>query len=91
MGQQITSKPDFEFLFRRSMLVENGLPWSDPAATPLLQAYVRGDRGHFLVPDEDAASLGRKFVVHMLWYSHSRIMFTADFIKDLLQIGRAHV
>ena len=45
---------------------------------------MRGDRSHFLVPDEDAASLGGKFAVHILWYSHSRIMFTFDFVEELL-------
>lgn len=50
-----------------------------------LQAYLRRDRGYFLVPDEDAQSTGGKFIVHMLWYSHSRILFTADFIEELLR------
>jgi predicted SAM-dependent methyltransferase len=49
-----------------------------------LRAYGRGDASHFLVPDEDARSLGGKFIVHMLWYSHSRILFTGDFIEELL-------
>ena len=49
-----------------------------------IEAYLRGDRDHFLVPDEDAASLGGKLVVHMLWYGHSRLLFTADFVEELL-------
>lgn len=55
-----------------------------PDAEKAIVAYVRGDRSHFLVPDEDAASLGGKFAVHILWYSHSRIMFTFDFVEELL-------
>ena len=47
-------------------------------------AYQRGDRNYFLVPDEDARSLGGKFVTHILWYSYSRVMFTHDFIEELL-------
>jgi predicted SAM-dependent methyltransferase len=49
-----------------------------------IAAYRRGDREYFLVPDEDAKSLGGKFVLHMLWYSHSRVMFTRDFVEELL-------
>ena len=50
-----------------------------------IDAYRRGARQHFLVPDEDAASLGGKFVVHMLWYGHSRMLFTRDFAEELLR------
>lgn len=52
-----------------------------------ITAYLGGDRGHFLVPDDHVQSLGGKFVVHMLWYGYSVSMFTADFIEELL--GRA--
>lgn len=50
-----------------------------------LEAYRRRERDYFLVPDEDAQSLGGKFIVHMLWYSYSRVLFTADFIEELLR------
>jgi ubiquinone/menaquinone biosynthesis C-methylase UbiE len=49
-----------------------------------LQAYLRNDRSHFLIPDEDVTSLGGKFITHMLWYGYSRTLFTADFIEELL-------
>ena len=49
-----------------------------------IDAYRRGDRAHFLIPDEDAASLGGKFVAHMLWYGHSRMLFTPDLVEELL-------
>ena len=49
-----------------------------------IDAYRRGDRSHFLIPDEDVSSLGGKFVVHMLWYGYSVTLFTADFIEELL-------
>jgi predicted SAM-dependent methyltransferase len=55
-----------------------------PDLDKAMQAYQRGEREHFLVPDEDAASLGGKLIVHILWYSHSRVMFTFDFIEELL-------
>jgi len=47
-------------------------------------AYQRGDRGHFLVPDEDARSLGAKLVVQLIWYGYSRTLFTTDFIEEML-------
>lgn len=50
-----------------------------------IEAYRRGDRSHFLVPDEDVTSLGGKFVVHMLWYGYSVTLFTADFAEELLR------
>ncbi len=49
-----------------------------------IAAYLRGDTRHFLIPDDDASSLGGKFVAHMLWYGHSRTLFTADFAVELL-------
>jgi len=50
-----------------------------------LQAFLRGDRGYFLIPDQDAQSLGGKFILHVLWLGHSRMLFTADFIEELLR------
>jgi predicted SAM-dependent methyltransferase len=49
-----------------------------------VRAYARGDRGYFLVPDEDARSLGSKLIVQMLWYGYSRLIFTEDFIEEQL-------
>ena len=49
-----------------------------------IRAYLDKDVEHFLVPDEDARSLGGKFIFHMLWYGHSRVLFTYDFIEELL-------
>ena len=50
-----------------------------------IEAYRRRDSTYFLIPDADAASLGGKFVVHMLWYAYTRTMFTADFAEELLR------
>jgi predicted SAM-dependent methyltransferase len=55
-----------------------------PDADKGIAAYLRGEREYFFVSDEDAASLGGKFVIHMLWYGHSRLLFTRDFIEELL-------
>jgi SAM-dependent methyltransferase len=49
------------------------------------RAYVDGDRDYFLVPDDDARSLGGKLVTQLLWYGYSRSLFTADFIEELLR------
>jgi predicted SAM-dependent methyltransferase len=49
-----------------------------------IQAYLRGDSGYFLVPEDEVSSHGGRFVVHMLWYGYSVTLFTADFIEELL-------
>ena len=50
-----------------------------------IQAYLRGDREYFLVPDDIVHSHGGRFIVHMLWYGYSVTLFTADFIEELLR------
>jgi predicted SAM-dependent methyltransferase len=50
-----------------------------------IAAYQRRDREYFLVPDEDAESIGAKFVVQMLWYGYSKLLFTRDFIEEMLR------
>lgn len=52
-----------------------------------VRAYERGDRDYFLVPDEDAASMGAKLVTQLIWYGYSRTLFTPEFAIELL--GRA--
>jgi predicted SAM-dependent methyltransferase len=49
-----------------------------------IDAYQRGHAGYFHVPDEEAASLSGKFIVHMLWFGYSRSLFTHEFVKELL-------
>jgi predicted SAM-dependent methyltransferase len=50
-----------------------------------IAAYQRGDRDYFLIPDEDARSVGAKFITQMLWYGYSRTLFTRDFIAEQLE------
>jgi predicted SAM-dependent methyltransferase len=57
-----------------------GLPDLDKA----IDAYLKKDPGYFLIPDEDVKSLGGKLVVQMIWYGHSRSVFTHDFVEELL-------
>ena len=49
-----------------------------------VRAYERGDRDYFLVPDEDAKSLGAKLVTQLIWYGYSRTLFTPGFIEEML-------
>ena len=60
-----------------------GLPDIDRS----IEAYLRRDSSFFLVPDEDAASVGAKFVLQLIWYGYSKTFFNYDFIAELL--GRA--
>lgn len=48
------------------------------------QAYLRNDRDYFLVPDEDAQSIGGKLITQLIWYGYTRTLFTSDFIEELL-------
>jgi predicted SAM-dependent methyltransferase len=50
-----------------------------------IKAYERGDRDYFLVPDDDAKSLGAKLVTQLLWYGYSRTLFTSEFIEEMLR------
>ena len=50
-----------------------------------LRAFLAGDRGYFLIPDEDARSLGGKLVTQLLWYGWSRSLFTRDSVAELLE------
>ena len=49
-----------------------------------IAAYERGDRDYFLVPDEDARSMGAKLVTQLIWYGYSRTLFVADYVEELL-------
>lgn len=49
-----------------------------------IDAYRRGDRAYFYVPDRDAASAGRKLVAQITWYGSVRTPFTFDCIEELL-------
>ena len=50
-----------------------------------MDAYRRGDRDYFLIPDDDMRSLGGKLITQLVWYGYSRTMFVPDFIEELLQ------
>jgi predicted SAM-dependent methyltransferase len=50
-----------------------------------IDAYQRRDSSYFKVPDEDAKSVGAKFVTQMVWYGYSRSLFTHEFIEEQLE------
>ena len=50
-----------------------------------VRAYDRGDREYFLIPDEDARSIGAKLVTQLIWYGYSRTLFTREFITEMLE------
>ena len=57
-----------------------------------VEAYQRGDRDYFLIPDEDARKIGAKLVLQLTWYGYSRTLFTHDFIEEqLLKAGFGRV
>ena len=49
-----------------------------------VDAYRRGERDYFLVPDEDASRLGAKLVTQLLWYGYSKTLFVPDFVEELI-------
>jgi SAM-dependent methyltransferase len=55
-----------------------------PDLEKAVDAYQRGDRDYFLVPDEDASALGAKLVVQLMWYGYTRTPFTRDLAHELL-------
>jgi ubiquinone/menaquinone biosynthesis C-methylase UbiE len=50
-----------------------------------VDAYRRGDKSYFMVPDADAASVGGKLVVQLMWYSYVRMLFTYDSLEEQLK------
>jgi predicted SAM-dependent methyltransferase len=67
-------------VIRTGGVLRLGLPDLDRA----IDAYVRGDAGYFVVPDDDAATLAGKLSVQMTWYGSSRSLLTHDFVAELL-------
>jgi SAM-dependent methyltransferase len=50
-----------------------------------IRAFLADDRDYFLIPDEDAETIGAKMVTQVVWYGWSRTPFTHDFIEELLR------
>jgi predicted SAM-dependent methyltransferase len=67
-------------VLRPNGVLRLGLPDLDRS----VQAYLRKDSSSFPIPDEEAMSLGAKFVVHLIWYGYTRTFFTHDFMEEQL-------
>ena len=50
-----------------------------------VEAYQRGDHDYFLVPDEDAESLGAKLVYQLVWYGYTKTPFVPEFAEEVLR------
>jgi SAM-dependent methyltransferase len=50
-----------------------------------VDAYRRGDRDWFLIPDEEMSSLGGKLIAQLVWYGYSRTLFVPQFADELLR------
>ena len=70
---------------RRVLKPEGVLRLAVPSLLKAVAAYERGDRDYFLIPDEDARSVGAKLVTQVLWYGYSRSMFVPEFVEELLE------
>jgi SAM-dependent methyltransferase len=47
-------------------------------------AYHRGDRSYFQIPDNEMQTLGGKLATQLVWYGYSRTVFVPDFVDELL-------
>ena len=72
---------------RRVVKPGGTLRLSLPDLVKSVEAYRRGDREYFLIPDEDMQTLGGKLALHVVWYGYSRSVFVADFAEELLHKG----
>ena len=75
---------------RRVLRPGGVLRLSLPDLDQAVRAYLEGDAGYFLVPDDDVRSLGGKLIVQLTWYGYSRSMYTFDFIEELLYRAGFH-
>ena len=48
------------------------------------RAYEQGDATYFLIPDEDALSIGAKLITQLVWYGYTRTLFVPGFVEELL-------
>jgi len=55
-----------------------------PDMEKAMRAYEDGNADYFLIPDDDARSIGGKLIVQLTWYGYSKSMYTFDFTEELL-------
>jgi SAM-dependent methyltransferase len=71
LEEQIPALRELHRVLRPSGVLRLALPDLDLA----VDAYRRGDRDYFLIPDEHAEFLGSKLVVQLLWYGFSNGLY----------------
>jgi SAM-dependent methyltransferase len=69
---------------RRIVKVGGTLRLGLPDLDKTVDAYRRGDRSYFQVPDEVMRTLGGKLAAQLVWYGYSRTVFVPEFIEELL-------
>jgi len=55
-----------------------------PDMNKAIQAYLNNDPGYFLIGDDIVRSLAGKMIVQLTWFGRSRLMFTFDFMAEML-------
>ncbi len=58
-----------------------------PDLQKAIRAYQDHDDDYFAIHPSEARSRGGRFVLHTLWFGHSRTLFTRDFIMELLAVA----
>jgi SAM-dependent methyltransferase len=69
---------------RRVIKPEGFLRLGLPDLERSFDAYRRGDREFFLIPDAEMSSVGGKLATQLVWYGYARTLFVRDFIEELL-------
>jgi len=69
---------------RRALKPNGVLRLSLPDMEKAMHAYSEGNADYFLIPDDDARSIGGKLIVQLTWYGYSKSMYTFDFTEELL-------
>jgi len=72
----------------RVLKIGGVLRLSVPDLEKNIHAFQNKTENYFLIPDEEAASAGGKFIAQILWYGAVRSFFTSDSIEEkVLQAG----
>jgi SAM-dependent methyltransferase len=56
-----------------------------PSLERAVDAFRAGDRDYFIIPDQDAHTVGAKMITQLVWYGYSRTVFVPEFAVELLQ------